>query len=130
MKRSFPNQILAASVIAACVGCSRTSHLYSIGTINVPTAFDHFWSSSGGYYIGQCRVPFDAQGREFHDNAAKVTQWRTFTEIGMPGHCWSIRGPIWMLAAALFTAGGAVFIVVQSGLGYISRRFSREKHGA
>jgi hypothetical protein len=130
MKRCFLNLILSASVMAACVGCSAGGHLYSLGTLNVPTVFDHFWSSSQGYYIGQCRVPFDAQGREIHEDQRKVAHWRTFTEVGVPRHCWYIRGPIWTTCLMLCTAAGAALISVQWAASSYLRRFPHEERGA
>ena len=127
MKRSFRNQILTASVIAACAGCSAGGHLYSLGTINVPTVFDHFRRSSEGYYLGQCRVPFDALGREIHDDPRKVTQWQTFTEVGVPGHCWHIRGSIWMLGVIVWAVLTTVFVAALSALSHFVPRMQREE---
>jgi hypothetical protein len=121
MRRQFRKQILAASVIAACAGCSRSGHLYSISIIGggptpitVPTTTDHFWGSPANY-VAQFRVPFDAQGRECHDQG-RVANWRTFTEIYTiytPGHyCLSVRSPIWAAGLVVGAAVGIVTMVI------------------
>lgn len=130
MKRFIRNQILTASIMAACVGCSAGGHLYSLGTINVPAVFDHFWRSSEGYYLGQCRVPFDAFGREIHDDPRKVTQWQSFTEIGVPGHCWYIRGSILMLGAITCAVLATVFVAALSAVSHVVPKIQREKNQA
>ena len=136
MKRPLRNQILAASVIAACVGCSRSGHVYSIHvthSIYVEDVRQHFWGSADNY-IMQFRTPFDAQGRECHRDPEKVAEWRTFTEIYTrynPGHyrlC--VRGPIWAVGVVLCTAVGAVFMMVEAAASRAFRKIVDEKHGA
>lgn len=135
MKRPFRKQILAASMIAACVGCSRSGHLYSLTVVagghsepTVPTATDHFWGSPANY-IAQFRVPFDAQGRECH-NPEKVTDWRTLSEvytIYTPGHySLCVPGAIWEVVIMLCVAVGMVVTVIGAAASHF-RKLLHEK---
>ncbi len=105
-------------MIAACAGCSRGSHLYYV-TVSVhgipqdyaPTVFQYHWMPTNlPCYFYECRVPFDATGKEFHEDPRKIVEWRTYTEFGIGRHYWSLRAPAWfvglmasgILAAMLF----------------------------
>lgn len=137
MKRLLRNQILCAAVVAACVGCSRTGHLYSLTIVGggpppITTVTDRFWGSAANY-IAQFRVPVDVMGQECHE-PDKVVKRQTITEIYSiyaPGHySFCFRGPAWPLVLGLVTGLGAAVVLTGLGGSYAFRRFGYEKHEA
>ena len=129
MKRRLRNEVLAAALVAACVSCSRSSHLYSIGEVG--NTYDHHWTAfQGSCGIIQCGVPYDASGQEVRHKGQKIVRWRTYTDVFILGHCFEFHGPAWLAGLLVTSLAAAAVGAIAYASGHMPEKFSGEKHKA
>lgn len=131
MKRILRNGILSASIVASCVSCSRSSHLYYDYVQNGTSTFvgniwEHDWEVvPGSCSIIQVRVPCDAFGNEAHNPGIKVARWRTYTDVKIGVHYFCFQGPAWAVGAV---AGSLLAAVTAAFLFFTNRKGERDSN--